>query len=368
MKEYTFHPVANIFPLVEGKEFAELVKDIKDNGLYEPIWLWQDQIIDGRNRYRACSEAGIEPKYRLWEGNGSLLTFVLSLNLKRRHLDQGQKALVGLKALPFAEEEARKRQLSTLKQGDKPPVTAILQERDKGEAAEKVGKLMGVSQRYVYDAKKIQETSPELVEEILKGNRGFAEVVKENKKNAINEKITLQKEEIKKLTPINGNYNLIVVDPPWQNKIEYDPEYGRGAVKYPQMTTEEIENIKLPMDSDCVIFLWTIDCYLHEALHILDKWGLDRKGTIIWVKDKIGLGKWLRNQHEYCFLAFRGNPVFDGRSISTILNAPRNHHSEKPDEFYQIVEKTCPYKKRLDYFARKQREGWDVYGDEVQNE
>ena len=48
-----------------------------------------------------------------------------------------------------------------------------------------------------------------------------------------------------------------------------------------------------------------------------------------------------------------------------MLNAPRRKHSEKPDEFYKLVEKASPYKAKLDYFARKKREGWEVYGDEV---
>lgn len=97
MQTREFHPVANIFPLMEGVSFTELVEDIRQLGLREPVVLHPDgRIVDGRNRYRACVEAGIEPAYRTWDESiqGDLVAFVLSLNLRRRHLDEAQRAIV----------------------------------------------------------------------------------------------------------------------------------------------------------------------------------------------------------------------------------------------------------------------------------
>jgi hypothetical protein len=77
------HPFSQLFPLVEGAQFEELVQDISKNGLLEPICLHPDgQILDGRNRYRACAKAGIKPRFREWNGNGSAVEFVVSMNLK----------------------------------------------------------------------------------------------------------------------------------------------------------------------------------------------------------------------------------------------------------------------------------------------
>jgi hypothetical protein len=64
-----FHPLAEIFPLIEGVEFDELVEDIRANGLHEPIVVYEDQILDGRNRYRACQAAGIEPAFTVYTGD-----------------------------------------------------------------------------------------------------------------------------------------------------------------------------------------------------------------------------------------------------------------------------------------------------------
>ena len=58
-----FHEIADLFPLIEGDEFQLLCEDIKKEGLNHPVILLNDEILDGRNRYRACVEVGIEPRY-----------------------------------------------------------------------------------------------------------------------------------------------------------------------------------------------------------------------------------------------------------------------------------------------------------------
>jgi hypothetical protein len=93
-KDRQYHEVANIFPLMSAEEYEALKVDIATNGLLEPVWLHPDDhsIIDGRNRHKACVELGKDPKFRYWDKQGSLVSFVVSLNLKRRHLNAMQKA------------------------------------------------------------------------------------------------------------------------------------------------------------------------------------------------------------------------------------------------------------------------------------
>jgi hypothetical protein len=75
-----FNSLSTIFPLIEGAAFEELVADIKAYGVREPIWLYDGKILDGRNRYRACLKARIEPRFRDYRGNDPL-AFIISLNL-----------------------------------------------------------------------------------------------------------------------------------------------------------------------------------------------------------------------------------------------------------------------------------------------
>jgi hypothetical protein len=93
--DYLPHPLANMFPMIEGVEFANLKSDIAANGIHQPIVLFQGQILDGRNRYKAGKEAGHKFKPENFkEFTGSLAeaeAFVISTNVHRRHLTNAQK-------------------------------------------------------------------------------------------------------------------------------------------------------------------------------------------------------------------------------------------------------------------------------------
>ncbi len=93
-----FHPAAEMFPLLEGAELEALVEDIRANGLREPIKLNGEGLgLDGRNRLRACGLAGVEPRYETWTGPGSEIEYILSVNMRRRHMNESQRAMVAAK-------------------------------------------------------------------------------------------------------------------------------------------------------------------------------------------------------------------------------------------------------------------------------
>jgi hypothetical protein len=164
--ELPLHPVADLFPAMTDAEYEELKADIQENGLHVPISTYQGQIIDGRHRDRACREVGVPPRYQEWDGRGSLVAFVISLNDRRRHLSTSQRAMVAAKAKPMFEDEARQRQL-TGKPADRPP---NLEEGRQGEAAAQAAALMNVSISAVYQGQKVmRDGSPELQRAVSAG-------------------------------------------------------------------------------------------------------------------------------------------------------------------------------------------------------
>jgi hypothetical protein len=89
---YEFHEIANIFPLLEGKEYIDLIADIKRQGLLEVITLFDGKILDGRNRYQACLAAHVEPRFEQLLKSDDPIAFVISKNLRRRQLNSDELA------------------------------------------------------------------------------------------------------------------------------------------------------------------------------------------------------------------------------------------------------------------------------------
>jgi len=175
-----------------------------------------------------------------------------------------------------------------------------------------------------------------------------------------------QKEHIKNIdtNTLLNEYDIIVVDPPWEYDRKYDPDSSRIANPYPSMDLNEIYNINLPASDNSILWLWTTQAYLYESKKILEHWGFQYKATLVWNKDKIGMGHWLRMQCEFCLLGIKGKPIYNNTKYRDIITEKGREHSRKPDCFYDMVNDICVGTK-LDYFSREQREGWFNYGNEI---
>lgn len=165
MEHYKDHPLSELLPLMSDEEIAELANDIRQQGQRAPITLYENKILDGRNRYRACKLANVEPKVRHFT-SGNALAFILSANVFRRHLTTSQRALVAAKITS---------------NGNKPN-TAILRDAPSiPQAAEE----LKVSPRTVVTAKEVLRTAPKReVEAIERGEKTVATVARETKQKA----------------------------------------------------------------------------------------------------------------------------------------------------------------------------------------
>lgn len=134
-----YHPYSEILPLLDRERLEELVADIKENGLREPIWLYEGKILDGRNRFAACLIAKVKPTYRKYTGT-SPLAFVISLNIHRRHLSESQRSMAAAKIATITHGgDRRSDQAANL-----PTVTQAF-----------AAKALNVSERSVRSARKI---------------------------------------------------------------------------------------------------------------------------------------------------------------------------------------------------------------------
>ena len=153
------HPLAALFPLLQGPELDALVEDIRANGLRVPIVLHGGKILDGRNRYRACQAAGVEPRFEEFEGTDEeALALAVSLNVSRRHLSTPQKAVLCLSLLPMEQMAARQRMMAGTS-----PTQALAEPPLTGEATALAGARVGVSKETVRQASVIANCAPDVL-------------------------------------------------------------------------------------------------------------------------------------------------------------------------------------------------------------
>jgi N6-adenosine-specific RNA methylase IME4 len=169
--------------------------------------------------------------------------------------------------------------------------------------------------------------------------------------------------------PNKGPYRVAVCDVPWPYEPD-DPEPAhRGAWPFPTMSLIELAALPVGkiMHADSILWMWAINFHVRHAFAILDAWGFHETPTILtWAKDRMGNGSWLRGQTEHCIMAVRGEPVVTLTNESTLLYAPVGGHSEKPVEFYELVERLCPASRYCDLFSRYQHNSkWDCHGDQA---
>jgi N6-adenosine-specific RNA methylase IME4 len=187
----------------------------------------------------------------------------------------------------------------------------------------------------------------------------------------------------------NNKFDIIYADPPWHynGKLQYDKSsksieeidvsrkifISTADFKYPTLKTSEL--MKIPIHEiakdDCLLFMWTTNPHLAQAIQLGEAWGFEYK-TVAFVWDKMNHnpGQYTLSNCELCLLFKRGRiPKPRGaRNIQQLVRVPRKKHSEKPIEVIQAIEKMFPTQDRIELFARRKTRGWSVWGIDVLEE
>ena len=204
-------------------------------------------------------------------------------------------------------------------------------------------------------------------------------------------------------TRVNGPYNIIYADPPWRFKTYSAKGRDRCPDGIPKTRAEQRTNnperhyrvmdladiMALPVKEwvakDAILFLWAVDPMIPQALQVGEAWGFTFKTVAFyWAKLRretskrggqytdpacanfpMGTGYWTRPNPEQCLLFTRGKPKRVSAAVRKLVISPRREHSRKPDEVAQRIVELCGDLPRLEMFARTERLGWDVFGNQT---
>jgi N6-adenosine-specific RNA methylase IME4 len=411
MNRLKAHPLANIFPMLDGLAISILAADIRQYGLREPVLLHQGMILDGRNRYAALCElqmlksplgpgwstlenkplpadrldVGLHGLYVDWQGarlGHDALALVLSLNLHRRHLDESQRAMIAARLTIAAPAKGRKSAVT------RPPIGGLT-------TLEAAGRL-NVGQRTLERARAVLLSgSKPLIDAIDKGRLAVAEaqkalaldpatqqqvaeladagqvrsvrhVVKQGRREVIEADLGRRQDKLPE-----GRFGVILADPPWRFEMRSQHGMDRSVENhYPTLPTDDI--CALPVEAiaadHAILLLWSTAAMLPDGLDVMDDWGFAYRSHMVWDKGELsGLGYWLRNRHELLLIGTRGRPPApaEGTQWPSLIQASRAGHSTKPGFAHAFAETFWPSLAKVELFARSPRLGWSVWGNQA---
>jgi hypothetical protein len=174
-----YHPIANVWPMMTDEQIQELAEDIRSNGQLNPVWLYEGQILDGRNRWAACQIAGVEPQTKEYKGDEPT-AFAVALNDRRRHCTKSVLAAVGLDLLPFFAADAKRRQKESGKiNGRGQKVKQKVAEPKRQQSRDEAAAAVGVNRQYIQDAKKVKAADQATFEKVKNGKMSLQDAKRE---------------------------------------------------------------------------------------------------------------------------------------------------------------------------------------------
>ena len=173
-------------------------------------------------------------------------------------------------------------------------------------------------------------------------------------------------------------YQIIYADPPWDFKGQLQhtgkggPESGGARRHYNCLKLKDLKKLDIGSlcDDNCLLFLWSTNPHLDQAIDLLKAWGF-QWATVgyVWDKQKVNPGFYTMSQCELCLIGKRGKiPQPRGaRNMRQLVSKIRGRHSAKPEEVRKRIEEMFPLQRKLEMFARETAPGWDTHGDEVES-
>ena len=393
-----------LLPPLCDDEYARLEASIQADGVRDPLVRWGHTIVDGHNRYEIAQRHGIafQTVEKNFEDEDDACIWIIENQTGKRNLTivqrtfqlgelyklkkkkhgggrnvEGHNQHTEKRSSPHnedltktSERIAREQNVSraTIERAADfhTAVTDIAEQT--GQSTKEILNLADkTSKQDVMRIAKMPELmKKEVVAKITIGEaKSVADAVRETKRAEVVAK--LEDMATKEVKAAQGLYDVIVIDPPWNmKKIERDVAPEQVEFDYPTMTEEALSELAIPAANDCHLWLWTTHKFFPVALRLLDAWRFKYVCNFVWHKpggfQPFGLPQY---NCEFAIYARKGTPKFiDTKAFFTCFEAPRGKHSEKPEEFYEVVRRVTAGR-RVDLFNRREIEGFDRWGNEA---
>jgi len=356
------HPINEAIYGTDG--YKDLIESIKEIGVQQAIYATEDNlIISGHRRWRAALEAGVTiiPLIRVRYAHELELRRAI-IEHNRYRVKNGQQLYNEGKELEKIEVERAKERHEATRFG------AVVQKfappEEKGKSRDKVAATIGLGSGFQWDKLDfVAEHKPELLKEIRISrslDSAFNEVRRENKKHDI---------ENYESQELEGKYNVFYADPPWIFENNSSSLRNVADNEYPTMTYDELLKLEITPHvlDDAVLFLWSPSAMIHKALHVIEAWGFEFKTSMVWIKNRIGTGFFIRGRHEFLLIATKGSFLpMTSKIPESVITANIEAHSKKPSVVYGLIERMYPSQLYCELFAReKHSEQWYAWGNEI---
>ncbi len=345
-----------------------LAASIADVGLLQlPVVTDEMRLIAGQRRLEAMRSLGlVETPAHIAVDLQDALTCLRAErdeNTCREALRPSEEVAQAERLRSLEEAEAKKRQAAAqAKPGEgKAGAGNFPAPAEKGRTRDKVAQAVGGRSGRT-------EEKARAVVEAARQDAAFVPLVEQmdrtGKVDPAYRKLKAKQDEAALLSvkPVVGVYRTIAIDPPWDH--EGFSLGGRGAPTYAVMSQEELLSLAVAdwADETCHLYLWATNNFVLRAGDLVNAWGFSFKTVLTWVKPKFGLGSYFRSSTEQVLFAVKGELTTRCTDIGTHFAAAVGKHSEKPQEFFEIVERAS-YPPYLEVFGRKRRQGWEVSGN-----
>jgi len=357
---------AALIPPLTDDERKQLEANLLADGCRDPLVVWQEQdiLLDGHNRLRICREHGIRFDVRRigMPDRDAAKVWLIRNQFGRRNLSPFQRAELALALEPLMAAKAKERQA----QGGKTKVVQnSAQPPDERKTRAELAQVAGVSHDTIAKTKFLRDNADESTKRQLRtGEVSINAAVKDVRRKQKRAGVTAGTASVP-----TGKYRIVYADPPWQYGNAGLTEYGHAESHYPTMPLSDL--CAMPVqewtEDDAVLFLWATSPMLEDAFQVIRAWGFKYKTSFVWDKVKHNFGHYNSVRHEFLLVCTRGSCTPDAAKlfdlVQTIERSKR--HSEKPQEFRQIIETLYPRGARLEIFARARHSGWSAFGNQL---